>query len=65
MSFSQVVGASSRRSPDRPLAVPRTSSIMPSVTMNGTTRRRVMSRPLTRPQIAPAPIPAAAAAIGL
>ena len=34
-SFSHVAGASSRRSPDSPFAVPRTSSIIPRVTMKG------------------------------
>src|SRR5437773_1994416 len=37
-SFSQVTGASIRRSSARPFAAPRTSSIIPRVTMNGTTR---------------------------
>ena len=63
-SFSQVAGASRRRSPERPFAVPRTSNIMPSVTMKGTTLSLVMRRPLMSPQTAPAPIPAAAADIG-
>ena len=36
-----------RRSSDSPLAAPRTSSIVPSVTMNGTTRSCVISTPLT------------------
>ena len=37
-SFSHVIGASIRRSSASPFAAPRTSSIVPSVTMNGTTR---------------------------
>ena len=49
----------------RPLAAPRTTSIVPSVTMNGTTSSRVMSRPLTRPQAAPTAMPASAARSGL
>ena len=53
-SFSHVAGASSRRSPDSPLAAPRTSSIVPSVTMNGTTRSCVTSTPFSAPQAAPA-----------
>ena len=53
-SFSQVIGASIRRSSASPFAAPRTSSIVPSVTMNGTTRSRVMSRPLIAPHSAPA-----------
>ena len=53
-SFSQVIGASIRRSSARPFAAPRTSSIVPSVTMNGTTRRRVIRSPLTAPHIAAA-----------
>jgi hypothetical protein len=38
---------------------------MPSVTMNGTTRRLVMRSPLARPPTAPAPIAAATARAGL
>ena len=52
-SFSQVIGASTRRSSARPFAAPRTISIVPSVTMKGTTRSRVIRTPLTRPQSAP------------
>ena len=47
--LSQVIGASSRRSSARPFAAPRTSSIVPSVMMNGTTRRPVMSTPFISP----------------
>ena len=56
-SFSHVAGASMRRSSARPLAAPRTSSIVPSVTMNGTTWSRVISRPLSAPHSAPAATP--------
>ena len=52
-------GGARRREP-----VPRTSNIMPSVTMKGTTLSLVMRRPLMNPHTAPAPIPAAAADIG-
>ena len=64
MLFSQVSGASSRRSSARPLAPPRTSSIVPSVMMNGTTRRPVMSTPFINPHTAPAAIAPAAATSG-
>ena len=60
--FSQVTGASIRRSSARPFAAPRTRSIVPSVTMNGTTRSWVTSSPLTRPQSGPGGEALAAAA---
>ena len=62
--FSHVTGASIRRSSARPLAAPRTRSIVPSVTMNGTTRSWVTSRPLTTPHTAPAAMALAAASAG-
>ena len=62
--FSQVIGASTRRSSATPFAIPRTISIVPSVTMKGTTRRRVMSSPLTSPQAAAAATPASSATAG-
>ncbi len=52
--LSQVIGASIRRSSARPFAAPRTSSMVPSVMMNGTTRRPVISTPFTSPHAAPA-----------
>ena len=55
--FNHVIGASTRRSSAAPFASPRTISIVPSVTMNGTTWRRVMRRPFTRPQAAAAATP--------
>ena len=64
-SFSHVIGASIRRSSARPFAAPRTSSIVPSVTMNGTTRSRVISRPLIAPHSAPAATAPTAASSGL
>ena len=64
MLFSQVIGASSRRSSASPLAPPRTSSMVPSVMMNGTTRRPVMSTPFISPHTAPAAIAPAAATSG-
>ena len=39
------------------LATPRAMPIIPRVTMNGTSRRRVISRPLTRPTRAPVRTP--------
>ena len=62
--FSHVIGASSRRSSASPFAAPRTSSIVPSVMMNGTTRRPVTSTPLIRPHAAPAAMAPAAATSG-
>ena len=56
-SLSQEAGASIFWSWARPLATPRTTSIVPSVTMKGTTRRRVTSRPLSAPQATPAAMP--------
>ena len=64
MLFSHVSGASSRRSPASPLAPPRTSSIVPSVMMNGTTRRPVTRTPFITPHAAPAAIAPAAATSG-
>ena len=64
-SLSHVSGASTRRSSAMPFAAPRTSSIVPSVTMKGTTFRRVISRPLTRPQTAAAPSAPSAETAGL
>ena len=42
-----MIGASMRRSSARPFAAPRTSSMVPSVTMNGTTWSLVISRPFS------------------
>ena len=53
-SFSQVIGASMRRSSASPFAAPRTISIVPSVTMKGTTLSRVMRTPLMKPHRAAA-----------
>src|SRR6516162_4067785 len=62
--FSHVIGASTRRSSARPFAAPRASSIVPSVTMNGTTRSCVIKRPFTAPQAAAAPTAPSAAIAG-
>ena len=64
-SFSQVVGASIRRSSPRPFAAPRMTSIVPSVTMNGTTRSWVINTPLISPQSAAVAMAPSAANNGL
>ncbi len=51
-SFNQVSGASIFCSRESPLAAPRTTSMVPSVTMNGTTRSRVTRAPFASPQSA-------------
>ena len=63
-SLSHDLGASIFWSRATPLATPRTSSIVPSVTMNGTTLSRVTRKPLSAPQPTPAAMPASAAAAG-
>ena len=50
--------------PPHPSRALRTISIVPSVTMNGTTLRRVMRRPFTRPQAAAAATPLKPATAG-
>ena len=63
-SLSQEVGASIFWSCASPLATPRTTSMVPRVTMNGTTLSRVTSAPLSAPQPTPAAMPASAASTG-
>ncbi len=64
-SFNHVAGASIRRSSPSPFAAPRITSIVPSVTINGTTRSCVISTPLMRPHRAAVPMPPSAANSGL
>ena len=55
-SLTQVAGALTVVWLASHLAVPRATPSMPRVAMNGTTRRRVMARPFTRPTSPPARI---------
>ncbi len=63
-SLTQVAGALTVVWLASHLAVPRAMPSMPRVAMNGTTRRRVMARPLTRPTSPPVAIAAATARDG-
>ena len=63
-SFNQVAGVFTVCSLATHFAAPRAMPSIPSVAMKGTTRRRVIARPLMRPTTPPTAIPASRAAAG-
>src|SRR4030095_9987795 len=63
-SFNQVPGMLTVCSPASHFAVPRPTPSMPSVAMNGTTFKRVITNPLTVPTNPPTRIPATSATDG-
>src|SRR6266446_5047188 len=62
-SLAQVSGGFTVCEPEIPLATPRATPSIPRVAINGTTRSRVIARPLLRPTTPPTKMPAPIATV--